>query len=71
MNFLGQDILQWLVLALGGAMAIGTLLALVRPRPVGRAREGELAKPPLLRSLVMISVGTLASIWALASLATG
>jgi hypothetical protein len=68
--FLGDDILRWLVLALGGAMAVGNILALTRPRPPGSS-GGELPRPPLVRSLVMIAVGTLAAIWALASLVAG
>lgn len=70
MVFLGDDILRWLVLALGGAMAVGNILALTRPRPPGRAGE-DLPRPPLARSLVMIAVGTVAAIWALASLVAG
>ena len=71
MVFLGEDILRWLVLALGGAMAVGNILALSRPRPPGRRDGKELRRPPLVRSLVMIAVGTLAAIWALASLVAG
>jgi hypothetical protein len=64
--FLGEDLLPLLVLALGGALAVGNALALVRPpRQVAR---GELARAPLGRSLVMLTVGLLAAIWALASL---
>ena len=70
MVFLGDDILRWLVLALGGAMAVGNILALTRPRPPGRAGE-DLPRPPLGRSLVMIALGTVAAIWALASLVAG
>ena len=69
MEFLGEDILLWLVLALGGAMAVGNILALTRPRPPGR-RADEPPRPPLARSLIMISVGTVAAIWGLASLLT-
>jgi hypothetical protein len=67
--FLGDDLLAWLVLALGGALAAGTLLALVRP-PAERS-EGDLGRPPLARSLVMIAVGSIAALWALASLIAG
>jgi hypothetical protein len=67
--FLGEDLLAWLVLALGGALAVGSALALVRPP--AQPRDGELASAPLGRSLVMIVVGTLAAIWALASLVSG
>ncbi len=70
MFFLGDDILRWLVLALGGAMAVGNILALTRPRPPGRT-AGDLSRPPLARSLVMIALGTLAAIWGLASLVAG
>jgi hypothetical protein len=64
--FLGEDLLAWLVLALGAAMAAGSLMALVRPPDA--PRDGELARAPLGRSLVMIAVGTIAAVWALASL---
>jgi hypothetical protein len=67
--FLGEDLLAWLVLALGSAMAVGSLTALVRPP--SKSREGELAQAPVARSVVMILVGTIAAIWALASLVSG
>lgn len=60
--FLGDDLLEWLLLAFGGALAVGFGLALVRPP------EGEAERPPLARSLVMIVIGSVAAIWALASL---
>jgi hypothetical protein len=40
-------------------------------RPRGETPEGELDRPPIGRSAVMIGVGTLAAVWALASLLTG
>jgi hypothetical protein len=64
--FLGEDILAWLVLAVGGALAAGNAFALVRP-PAERD-EGDLERAPVARSIVMIVVGTVASVWALASL---
>ena len=64
--FLGNDLLAWIVLALGGAMAVGNGLALVRP-PAKRS-EGDLARAPVGRSLLMVAIGLLAAIWALASL---
>jgi hypothetical protein len=67
--FLGEDLLAYLVLALGAAMALGSLAALVRPPEA--PKEGELARAPLARSVVMIALGTLAAVWALASLLTG
>ena len=67
--FLGEDLLAWLVLALGGAMAVGSAAALVRPPEV--PKDGELAQAPIARSIVMIVVGTVAAVWALASLVSG
>jgi hypothetical protein len=67
--FLGEDLLAWLVLALGAAMAAGSLMALVRPPD--RPRDGDLAAAPIGRSVVMIVVGTVAAMWALASLIAG
>ncbi len=64
--FLGEDLLAWLVLALGAALAVGNGLALVRPP--AKAKEGELATAPLGRSLAMMAVGLVAAVWALASL---
>jgi hypothetical protein len=62
----GPDILAYLVLALGAAMAVGSVLALVRP-PEAR-QEGDLEEAPVARSLVFAAVGNVASLWALASL---
>jgi len=67
--FLGNDLLPFLVLALGGALAVGNGLALVRPPDNPKA--GELTKAPVTRSLVMIAIGLLAAVWALASLVSG
>lgn len=67
--FLGEDLLAYLVLAIGGAMAVGSILALVRP-PATR-NEGDLDRPPLGRSLVFAAVGLVGAVWALASLASG
>ena len=61
-----DELLPLLVLALGAAMLIGPLLAIVRPRP--EVKEGELERPPLARSLAFMAVGLLASVWAVASL---
>jgi hypothetical protein len=63
--FLGDDLLAWLILALGGALFAGNLLALIKPPP---PVEGDLAKAPLGRSIVMGLVGLVAAVSALASL---
>ena len=67
--FLGEDLLAYLVLALGAAMAVGSVVALVRPPE--SPKEGELARAPLSRSIVMIVVGSVAALGALASLVSG
>jgi hypothetical protein len=64
--FGGADLLPLLVLALGGALAVGNVLALVRPP--GQTKEGELSKAPAARSVVMMLVGVIAAIWAIATL---
>lgn len=66
--FLGNDLLPWLVLALGAALVVGNGLALVRPPE--RRGEGELARAPVARTIVMIVVGLVAAVWALATLVT-
>ncbi len=63
---LGDDLLAWLVLALGGALAVGNAVALVRPP--ARTKPGELERAPVARSLVMGGAGLVAATWALASL---
>jgi hypothetical protein len=68
--FLGEDLLAWLVLALGGALCVGNVVALVRPPTVHRD-EGDLQTAPLGRSLLMAAVGLVAALWALASLIAG
>jgi hypothetical protein len=68
--FLGDDLLAWLVLALGGALFVGNVAALVRP-PAEPREEGALSRAPLIRSLLMGALGLVAAIWALGSLITG
>ena len=64
--FLGDDLLPLLVLALGGALLVGNVLALVKP-PV-RPKDGELRRAPTGRSLLMALIGLVAAVWALGSL---
>lgn len=67
--FLGDDLLPYLVLALGGAMFVGNGLALLRPPP--QAKEGDLDAAPRGRTFAMMAVGLVAALWALASLMAG
>ncbi len=64
--FLGDQLLTYLLLALGGALFLGNALALVRPPR--QVRDGELARAPVGRSVVMMAAGLVAAVWALASL---
>ncbi len=64
----GPDLLAYLVLALGAAMAVGSILALVRP-PESR-KEGDLEQAPVARSVAFAAVGLVAALWALGSLVT-
>ena len=66
--FLGDDLLPWLLIAVGGALAVGTGLALFRPQE--DPGESDLDRPPLARSVVMIAIGLVAAVWGLASLLT-
>ena len=63
---LGDDLLAWLVLAMGGALFVGNLLALLKPPPT--PKPGELARAPVGRSLLMTLVGGIAALWAIGSL---
>jgi hypothetical protein len=63
--FTGTDLVL-LVLALGAALVVGNGYALVRPPT--RTKEGELSRAPFARSLVMIVIGLVATIWAVATL---
>ncbi|MDH3707506.1 MAG: hypothetical protein OES57_15670 [Acidimicrobiia bacterium] len=63
----GDDLLVWLVLALGAAMVVGNAIALVRPPAQPRA-DDDLDRAPMARSLLFIVIGVVAAVWALASL---
>lgn len=65
--FLGEDLLAWLVLAFGGAMFVGNLAAVFKPREAPR-EEGELTEAPKARSIGMALVGLLAALWAFITL---
>lgn len=64
---LGDNFLAYLTMAIGAALVVGNGLALLRPQ-IGD--DGEPQRAPLGRSLIQISVGGLATIWALATIAS-
>jgi hypothetical protein len=63
---LGNNLLAYIFLALGGALVVGNGLALVRPPQ--QAERGDLPRAPLTRTVTMIVLGAIVAIWALASL---
>jgi len=65
--FLGEDLLAWLVLAFGGAMFVGNVAAVFRPRQSPR-EEGELTEAPKARSIAMGLLGLVVALWALFTL---
>lgn len=65
--FLGEDLLAWLVLAFGGALFVGNLMAVIRP-PARQLDDANLERAPVARSLTFAGIGLVAAIWALASL---
>lgn len=68
--FLGEDLLAWLVLALGGALCVGNVMAIIRP-PAQQREEGNLESAPISRSLMMAFIGFVAAAWAAGSLLVG
>ena len=67
--FLGDDLIPYLVLAMGGALLAGNVAAIVRP-PAQHRGDDDLERAPLARSVVMAVLGGIAALWALASLLT-
>jgi hypothetical protein len=70
-NLLGDDFFAWVVLALGGALLVGNVMALVRPPDRSKQRKGDLQAAPVGRSVVMAGIGAVATLWALATLIAG
>jgi hypothetical protein len=68
--FLGDDLLPFLVLAFGGALFVGNLLAVVKP-PQKQLDDTHLERAPVARSLTFAFVGLVAAIWAVATLVSG
>lgn len=64
---LGDDLILWILLALGGAMFAGNVMALVRP-PAAPRQEGDLERAPRGRSIVMAVIGFVVAMAGLAAL---
>jgi hypothetical protein len=67
--FFGKDLIVWLLLALGGAMFVGNVMALVKP-PDTKRDESDLEVAPRSRSITMAVIGFVVAIAALAALVT-
>lgn len=65
--FLGKNLLPLLLLALGGALFVGNILAIVRP-PQMLESETDSPRAPLRRSLTMAAIGFVCAAWAAGSL---
>ena len=65
--FFGKDLIVWLLLALGGALFAGNVMAVVRP-PTAPRKEGDLEQAPRSRSLGMAAIGLVVTIAALGAL---
>jgi hypothetical protein len=64
--FLGDDLIVWLLLALGGALFVGNVMALVRPPE--RLAADDLQRAPRSRTIVMAVIGFVVFVPALAAL---
>ena len=67
--FLGEDLIPYLVLALGAALLVGNVAAMARPRRAGDG--GDMVRAPLWRAVPLALVGLVAAIWAVATLLAG
>jgi len=65
-----DEVLRELLVAMGAALFVGNLVALVRRRaPASPAEDGQaLPRPPLGRTLAFLVLGFVVAAWGLASL---
>lgn len=68
--FLGDDLLAYLALALGGALFAGNLFAVIKP-PEQQRDESNLERAPVGRSLLYAGIGFVVAVWAFATLIAG
>jgi hypothetical protein len=66
-----DEVLRELLVAMGGALFVGNLMALLRRRaPASVTEEGEvLPRAPLARTVTYLVIGLVVAIWGVASLA--
>lgn len=68
--FLGENLIVWLLLALGGALFLGNVMALARP-PAVKRDEADLDQAPRGRSIAMAALGLVVALAALGALLRG
>ncbi|MEO5901326.1 MAG: hypothetical protein ABIR68_14535 [Ilumatobacteraceae bacterium] len=68
--FLGDNLIVWLLLALGGALFVGNVMALLRP-PEIRKSEEDLRSAPRSRSILMAGIGFVVVVAAIGGLLKG
>lgn len=68
-----DEVLRELLVALGAALFLGNLLALVRRRPPASLAQGEqpLPRAPVGRTVLYLMIGLVVMIWGIASLTAG
>lgn len=69
-----DDVLRELLVALGAALFVGNLLALIRRRPPAAMAEDDEAaavSAPMGRTLTYLLLGFVVMVWGIASLAAG
>jgi predicted phage tail protein len=67
---LGEDFVVWMLLALGAAMFLGNIMAVIKPRQVRQA-DSDLDAAPRGRSIAMAVLGLVVALAALGSLIAG
>ena len=66
-DLFGDDLIVWLLLALGAALFVGNLMALLRPPPVPKD-DNDLTVAPRSRSILMAGIGFLVAVAAVGGL---
>jgi len=68
-----DEVLRELLVAMGAALFVGNLLALLRRRvPASVGEDGEaLRRPPVGRMIAFMLIGLVVAVWGLASLLAG
>lgn len=66
-----DEVLRELLVALGAALFLGNLLALVRRRAPASEDGDALPRAPVARTVVYLFIGLVVMLWGIASLAAG